>query len=50
MPVMPRPAQAQKISDKVMKNNTMSKDKKTDARKVGGETKFDREVRTMIKR
>ncbi len=51
MPIMPRPKKAQKISDKVMKKTPgKDKDMPDRSRHADREPKFDRDVRTMIKR
>jgi hypothetical protein len=48
---MPRPKKAQKISDKVMKK-TPDRERREEVRsdKRDRESRFDRDVRTMIKR
>ncbi len=51
MPAMPRAKKAKKISDKVMKK-TSSNDSEmpNGSRKADRESRFERDVRTMIKR
>ncbi len=51
MPAMPRPRKAKKISDKVMKKSASDERQMTDrSNKADREPRFDRDVRTMIKR
>jgi len=51
MPAMPRSKKAKKISDKVMKKSASDEKEMPDhSRKADREPKFDRDVRTMLKR
>lgn len=50
MPAMPRPKAAKKISEKVMKNSSEEKALEKEKVPIHGENKFDRNIRTMIKR
>jgi hypothetical protein len=50
MPAMPRPNKAKKIAEKVMKSNEAEKAFKKDSQRQHGESKFEGQIRTMIKR
>ncbi len=51
MPIMPRPTKAKKISDKIMKKDPKDgKEMVNRSQKADREPRFDRDIRTMIKR
>lgn len=51
MPAMPRPKKAKKISDRVMKKSSSNNSEMpNNSKKADREPRFDRDVRTMIKR
>lgn len=50
MPAMPRTKEARKIAAKIMRQNRADEEKEKPEGKTRGETKFERNIRTMIKR